>query len=124
VANQRRIAENRVLAEDMRANTEDAEFAEQCERFGMLPFNEDSATNDWERKFLRSVRKWILSGKEPTPAQVTTLDKIINNERDFVIATEKQCAFLLKLGFDGDITKLSKSQASIEIDKILKEREG
>jgi len=123
MANQRRIAENRVLAEEMRTNTEDAEFAENCKMYGLLPFSEESATNDWERKFLRSVRNWVLSGKEPTAAQVATLEKIINSERDFVSATDKQCAFLLKLGFDGDISKLSKRQASNEIDNLLKERE-
>tara|TARA_R110002050_G_scaffold75215_2_gene161335 strand:+ start:12806 stop:13966 length:1161 start_codon:yes stop_codon:yes gene_type:complete len=123
VANQRRIAENRVLAEDMRTNTEDAEFVENCKMHGLLPFSEESASNDWERKFLRSVRNWILTGKEPTAAQVATLEKIINSERDFVSATDKQCAFLLKLGFDGDISKLSKRQASTEIDNLLKERE-
>ena len=123
VANQRRIAENRVLAEEMRTNTEDAEFAENCKRYGLLPFSEESASNDWERKFLRSVRSWILSDREPTTAQVATLEKIINSERDFVSATDKQCAFLLKLGFDGDISKLSKRQASNEIDNLLKERE-
>ena len=123
VANQRRIAENRVLAENMRADTEDAEFTENCKRYGLLPFSEESASNDWERKFLRSVRSWILSDREPTTAQVATLEKIINSERDFVSATDKQCAFLLKLGFDGDISKLSKRQASNEIDNLLKERE-
>ena len=70
-----------------------------------------------------SVRKWILSGKEPTSAQVATLTKIINSERDFVSATEKQCSFLLRLNFDGDVSKLSKRQASAEIDRLLKERE-
>ena len=120
VANQRRIAENRVLAENMRADTEDAEFTENCKRYGLLPFSEESASNDWERKFLRSVRSWILSDREPTTAQVATLEKIINSERDFVSATDKQCAFLLKLGFDGDISKLSKRQASNEIDNYEK----
>lgn len=123
LANQQRIAENRIVAENMRADTEDAEFAENCERWGLLPFSEESASNDWERKFLMSVRKWILSGKEPTSAQVATLTKIINSERDFVSATEKQCAFLLRLNFDGDVSKLSKRQASAEIDRLLKERE-
>tara|TARA_A100001201_G_scaffold142137_1_gene139485 strand:- start:852 stop:1937 length:1086 start_codon:yes stop_codon:yes gene_type:complete len=120
---QAEIEVNRTMAAKIQSDVEDSEFIEYCNYYAIRPFSENDGTNDWERNFLSSVRTWIVSGKEPTEAQLSTLSKILDSERDAEMATEKQCAFLLKLGYEGEIAQLTKRQASREISELLKQRE-
>lgn len=120
---QAEIEVNRTMAAKIQSDVEDSEFIEYCNYYAIRPFSENDGTNDWERNFLSSVRTWIVSGKEPTEAQLSTLSKILDSERDAEMATEKQCAFLLKLGYEGEIAHLTKRQASREISDLLKQRE-
>jgi hypothetical protein len=107
----------------VRVAKKQAEFKERCAYFDLPVFSEDDADNEWERRFIRSVRSWITTGREPTEKQVATLRKILDKTaKEAEPATNAQCNYLRNLGFEGDFANLNKQTASQEIDKILKER--
>tara|TARA_R100000742_G_C4279366_1_gene103742 strand:- start:4210 stop:5385 length:1176 start_codon:yes stop_codon:yes gene_type:complete len=119
----REIERNKMIASNIEENQEDGDFEERCAYFGIRTFSEQDAVNSWERKFLSDIRDWLLSGKTPTEAQKNSLLKILNREKgEIQMATEKQCNYLRNLGYEGDYLKLSKSDASAEISKLLEER--
>jgi len=111
------------VVRSVREAEKQAQFAERCAYFDLPIFSEDDADNDWERKFIRSVRTWITTGKEPTEKQVLTLRKILDKTiKEAEPASIAQCNYLRNLGFEGDFAILNKKTASQEIDRILKER--
>tara|TARA_R110002051_G_scaffold260800_2_gene320618 strand:- start:19309 stop:20508 length:1200 start_codon:yes stop_codon:yes gene_type:complete len=111
------------VVRSVREAEKQATFEEKCAYFDLPNFSVDDGDNDWERRFIGSVRSWIVTGKEPTEKQVATLRKILNKTvKDAEPATTAQCNYLRNLGFDGDFATLNKRTASQEIDKILKER--
>jgi len=95
-------------------------FLEACLYFGYPIFDayEDGNTS-WERGFLRDMKRLFVRGGEPTESQAGRLKEILLT-RKFATATEPQLNFLKGLGYEGDMTLLTKKQASEEIDKLKK----
>ena len=123
VERQLQIARNKIIASNIEESQLDAEFEERCKYFGIRVFSETDSINDWERKFIKDIRQWLLSGKEPTPSQRKTLLKILNREQgEIQMATEKQCNYLKNLGYEGDYSGLTKFDASSLISQMLEER--
>jgi len=117
------IEKNKVIASNIEDNQLDSSFEERCNYYGIRTFSENDGINDWERKFLSSIKNWITSGKEPTASQSQSLVKILNREKgEEEMASEKQCNYLKNLGFEGDFLTLTKSDASMYISRLLEER--
>lgn len=117
------IERNKMIASNIEENQNDSEFEDKCNYYGIRMFSELDGINDWERKFLSSIKDWIMSGKEPTEAQRQSLVKILNRDNgDVQMATEKQCSYLRNLGYEGDFASLSKHDASAAISTLLEER--
>ena len=112
-----------LMVESIDESREDATFEQRCAYYGFKVFNESNGANEWERKFLSSVRLWMVRGNDPTEAQVKTLNKILNQmDGSPSPATDKQCRFLKNLGYTGDYSLLNIVSASQEITRILDER--
>jgi hypothetical protein len=92
------------------------DFVNLCEYYDVPVFNETFADNDWERTFLASIKERMLKSKPLTDSQYHTLRRIMEKDP----ATEKQRNFLLKLGYEGELT-ISKREASKLISRLLKE---
>ena len=117
------IEKNKVIASNIEDNQLESTFEDKCNYYGIRVFSENDGINDWERKFLSSIKDWIMSGKEPTPSQTQSLVKILKREKgEQEMASEKQCNYLKNLGYEGDFLGISKSDASAAISRLLEER--
>lgn len=126
---ERRIRrEERILAEKKEAlvqkareeanlQSNDAAFDEMCQYYGIEPFNLDTATNEWERKFLSSIKTQMSRKKELSDRQVQTLRRVLVSP-----ATPKQIKFLINLGYDNTDSVKSKHAASKLISRLLAEQ--
>lgn len=92
-----------------------SEFENMCGYYGIPVFDESYAGNDWEREFLASVKKQMLSGKSMSERQLATMRRILTQEP----ATTKQINYLIRLGFEGQTDTLSKMEASKLISEYI-----
>ena len=79
----------------------------------------EDGINSWERGFLRDMKRLFTRGGEPTVKQAERLKEILLT-RKTTKATEPQLNFLKGLGYEGDMTLLTKQQASKEIEVLKK----
>tara|TARA_R100000988_G_scaffold103826_1_gene85824 strand:- start:43541 stop:44719 length:1179 start_codon:yes stop_codon:yes gene_type:complete len=95
-------------------------FMEACLYFGFPVFDAfEDGINSWERGFLRDMKRLFTRGGEPTVKQAERLKEILLT-RKTTKATEPQLNFLKGLGYKGDMTLLTKQQASKEIEILKK----
>ena len=67
----------------------------------------------------------MIRGDTLTEKQLSKLTTILNgNNQNSTPATDKQKNYLKRLGYDGDLDDITKSQASDEITKIKQEKWG
>jgi len=126
------IQENRLVAAKERrervvATVEDMahqpKFLEMCEYYGLEPFVPEQGKDNWEERFLNDIKHRMIKGNPLTDKQLAKLWEILDSDtREAVPATQKQKDYLIRLGFEGDIDDISKSDASEQINRIKQER--
>jgi len=97
------------------------EFRESCEYLDIPVFTIDMAFNDWEKRFLTDVEGRILRRKELSPRQVDKIKSIYERYNDK--PTERQVNYLRSLGYEGDISTLTKGKVSSLIDEMKEEEQ-
>jgi uncharacterized protein YgbK (DUF1537 family) len=94
----------------MREEIDDIDFIESCDYYGIEPFAILDGKNGWEKGFLRDMVTRMTNKQELSERQFETLRKILlGNVRE---ATEKQVAYLRKLGVEDIPDDLTVKQAS------------
>ena len=106
---QEQIKEESLLAEN------NPEFENMCGYYGIPVFDASMASNDWERQFLASVKEQLLVGKTLSSRQLDALKRILTTQQ----ATIKQINYLVSLGYEGDVSDLTRIQASKLIEEHI-----
>ena len=109
----RAIAKQIEQNETLKSNNED--FENMCDYYGVPVFDESFASNEWEREFLFSIKKQMLQGKTMTDRQLSTLGRVLTQYP----ATEKQINYLISLGYEGRTDNLTKMKASQLIEEHI-----
>jgi flagellar biosynthesis GTPase FlhF len=109
----RAIAKQIEQNETLKSNNED--FENMCDYYGVPVFDESFASNEWEREFLFSIKKQMLQGKTMTDRQLSTLGRVLTQHP----ATEKQINYLISLGYEGRTDNLTKMKASQLIEEHI-----
>tara|TARA_R100000458_G_scaffold59940_1_gene72991 strand:- start:6183 stop:7346 length:1164 start_codon:yes stop_codon:yes gene_type:complete len=100
-------------------------FVEACEYYGIKPFVPEQGKDSWEERFLLDIKNKMIKGMVLTENQSKKLWEILDSDKKEVLpATERQKNYLIRLGYEGDIDDISKSDASSEISKLKKEKWG
>jgi len=100
-------------------------FAEACDYYGVKPFVPEQGKDTWEERFLLDIKNRMIKGQVLTEKQSQKLWNILDSDKKVIEpATERQKSYLIRLGYEGDIDDISKSDASSEISKIKKEKWG
>ena len=94
-------------------------FENMCGYYGIPTFNESFASNTWETNFLADIKMKLTEERELTNGQLQKLRKILDQDS----ATEKQIAYLKDLGYEDDFDKLTKRQASWEINRLKRQQD-
>ena len=109
----------RAIAKEIEQNetltSNNDEFENMCDYYGVPVFDESYAGNEWEREFLSSIKKQMLKGKVMTNRQLSTLERVLTHNP----ATEKQINYLISLGYEGRTDNLTKMKASQLIEEHL-----
>tara|TARA_R100000908_G_C3754650_1_gene148955 strand:+ start:2354 stop:3472 length:1119 start_codon:yes stop_codon:yes gene_type:complete len=92
------------------------EFAESCRYFDIPVFNSDMGINTWEKRFLTDMESRIIRRRELSQRQVSKLKTIIGRYNDK--PTERQVNYLRALGYEDDISELTKGKVSSLIDEL------
>mgnify|MGYP003131038351 FL=1 len=95
------------------------EFAESCRYFDIPVFNSDMGINQWEKRFLTDMESRIIRRRELSQRQVSKLKTIIGSYNDK--PTERQVNYLRALGYEDDISELTKGKVSSLIDELKEE---
>ena len=109
----RAIAKEIKQNETLKSNND--EFENMCDYYGVPVFDESFAGNEWEREFLSSIKKQMLQGKTMTDRQLSTLGRVLTQNP----ATEKQINYLISLGYEGRTDNLTKMKASQLIEEHI-----
>ena len=109
----RAIAKQIKQNETLKSNND--EFENMCDYYGVPIFDESFAGNDWEREFLSSIKEQMLLGKTMTNRQLSVLQKVLTQDS----ATEKQINYLISLGYEGRTDNLTKMKASQLIEEYI-----
>ena len=85
----------------------------------MPPFiPEEMGFDDWSVSFLKDIRFRMIKDRELSEKQVAKLWDILDKGGKPPMATQKQKDYLQRLGYEGDLDELTKSQAGTEITKL------
>ena len=96
-----------------------------CEYYGVKPFVPEQGKDSWEERFLLDIKNRMIKGDNLSEKQAKKLWDILDSDKkDIQPATERQKNYLIRLGYEGDIDDISKSDASTEISKLKKEKWG
>ena len=100
-------------------------FAEACEYYGVKPFVPEQGKDSWEERFLLDIKNRMIKGQVLSEKQSQKLWNILDSDKkEIEPASERQKSYLIRLGYEGDIDDISKSDASTEISKLKKEKWG
>ena len=117
------IERRKRVVETVEEITHQPKFLEMCEYYGLEPFVPEQGKDNWEERFLTDIKHKMVRGNPLTDKQLNKLWEILDKtKRDATPATQKQKDYLIRLGYEGDIDNISKSDASDEISRIRKER--
>jgi len=109
----RRLANIEVAkANTITLESTNSKFINLCGYYGIPVFDDSFASNDWERRFLASIKEQLLNDKPMSRNQLTSLKPIFMGAP----ATEKQINYLRALGVE-DFTG-TKKEASRKIDEL------
>ena len=64
---------------------DELKFLGGCRHFGIRPFTTGEAQNNWERRFLRDMRRRIVRLERPSPKQCDTLINILQRRNDILL---------------------------------------
>ena len=92
-------------------NTEIDNFKNMCDYYGLPVFDGSFPISIWETTFLLDLRNKLARGQELSFRQIEKLKTICSTES----ATYKQTEYLKSLGYEGDLSKLTKRHASVLI---------
>jgi len=92
-------------------NNEIDNFKNMCDYYGLPVFDGSFPISFWETTFLIDLRNKLARGQQLSPRQVEKLKTICSTES----ATYKQTEYLKSLGYEGDLSKLTKRHASVLI---------
>jgi len=109
----RAIAKEIKQNETLKSNND--EFENMCDYYGVPVFDESFAGNNWEREFLSSIKEQMLQGKTMSDRQLSTLGRVLTKDP----ATEKQINYLISLGYEGRTDNLTKMKASQLIEEYI-----
>lgn len=90
-------------------------FTRTCDEWGIPEFAAEVGRNEWEVSFLNQMIPKLVNMRHISEKQKNRVIKIVNAEDD--LATEKQLAYIRKLGGIPDVT-MNKRQASEAIDLL------
>lgn len=71
------------------SDVEQIVFLKGCNHFGIRPFTTGEAQNDWERRFLRDMRRYVRDQRKPSEKQIGTLIKILRRENNIPLADKE-----------------------------------
>jgi hypothetical protein len=115
---------NKIVATVQDINHQPA-FLEACEYYGVKPFVPEQGKDSWEERFLLDIKNRMIKGDVLSEKQTKKLwDVLSSDKKEDVPATERQKNYLIRLGYEGDIDDITKSDASTEISKLKKEKWG
>ena len=98
-------------------------FIDSCEFYGIEPFVPEQGKDSWEEKFLRDIKLKMIRGMILTDKQIAKMFEVLNSDKKIdVPATDKQKNYLIRLGYEGDLDEITKSEASDEISRLRSER--
>lgn len=60
-------------------------FLHSCQFYGIRPFTTGEAQNNWERRFLRDMRRKIVRMERPSPKQCDSLINILQRRNDVLL---------------------------------------
>ena len=117
----RRIAmvEKNALLRSARKEKDDNRFKTICDYFGFRVFTVDDGSNDWERNFLRDMKRRLTGGADPSERQAQTINKIV--QRNDKPASDAQKSYVNALGYEGEMPETNR-EISILIDELKGER--
>lgn len=67
-----------------------SEFLQGCKYFGIRPFTTGEAQNNWERRFLRDMRRRVTRLDRPTPKQCDSLINILRRRNDILLESKSE----------------------------------
>lgn len=68
---------------------DELKFLGGCRHFGIRPFTTGEAQNNWERRFLRDMRRRIVRLERPSPKQCDTLINILQRRNDILLGDDE-----------------------------------
>ena len=77
------IAKKLVVVNDN--DLDQQKFLHGCQFYGIRPFTTGEAQNNWERRFLRDMRRRIVRLERPTPKQCDSLINILQRRNDVLL---------------------------------------
>tara|TARA_B100001173_G_scaffold312563_1_gene334842 strand:- start:3590 stop:4726 length:1137 start_codon:yes stop_codon:yes gene_type:complete len=113
------IKKRETLVEKLKEQSDEPKFIEACNYYGVPPFiPEEMGFDDWSVSFLKDIRFRMIKDRELSEKQVAKLWDILDKGGKPPMATQKQKDYLQRLGYEGDLDELTKSQAGTEITKL------
>jgi len=65
------------------------QFLQGCRYFGIRPFTTGEAQNNWERRFLRDMRRRVVRMERPSPKQCDSLINILQRRNDVLLGDDE-----------------------------------
>ena len=113
------IKKRETLVEKLKEQSDEPKFIEACNYYGVPPFiPEEMGFDDWSVSFLKDIRFRMIKDRELSEKQVAKLWDILDKGGKPPMATQKQKDYLQRLGYEGDLDELTKSQAGKEITRL------
>ena len=111
---QERLERRNLIVQGLEEKQTDPIFVEVCEYYGVRPFFVEEARSKWEEKFLTDMKRRMVEKKPLSDKQYDKLVSVLtgNNSWNDIPATEKQIAYIIRLGYDGETAGLNKGEAS------------
>ena len=111
---QERLERRNLIVQGLEEQQTDSIFVEVCEYYGVRPFFVEEARSTWEEKFLTDMKRRMIEKKPLSDKQYDKLVSVLtgNNSWNDIPATEKQIAYIIRLGYDGETAGLNKGEAS------------
>ncbi len=66
------------------------DFLRGCKHYGIRPFTTGEAQNNWERRFLRDMRRKIVRMERPSPKQCDSLINILQRRNDMLLESKSE----------------------------------
>jgi hypothetical protein len=114
VAQAANLEQRKLIVQGLEDKQNDPIFAEVCEYYGIRPFFIEEARSAWETKFLTDMKSKMVEKKPLSEKQYDKLLSVLTGDNSWndIPATDKQVAYIIKLGYEGETAGLNKGEAS------------